>query len=95
MARKEYRPPPFSGKGGSKREQKESVSRVEHYVSASVGLVTVAGTVMLFGPMLLNTVQGFGVLSTTILVFVLVTLWIFVWIAIETALIWHMSRLAT
>jgi len=83
----------MSGENDIPREEAETTPWFEHASCALIGLGTVVAVVFLFGQLLLNMTQGFAALATTVLVFTLVTLWVLVWIAVESFWEWRAGRL--
>lgn len=88
------RPSSLSREAKANSTPMNTVSSVEHYTCALVGLVAVASLTPDFIPLLSRLTQQFGEFSTTILVFVLTTLWVLVWISLESLWEWRAGRLS-
>lgn len=73
--------------------QINTVSGAEHYTCALVGLGTVVILTLAFIPLLFRLTQQFNRFSTTIIVFSLATLWVLVWISLESFWEWRAGRL--
>lgn len=93
MAGRTHRPSPMSGENDAPRERTETTPWFEHASCALIGLGTVAAVVFFFGQSLLAMTQGFAEFATTVLVFSLVTLWVLVWITVESVWEWRAGRL--
>jgi hypothetical protein len=88
------KPSSFGREGKPDSSQTNTVSGFEHYTCALVGLGAVAVLAFFFIPLFFRLVQQFEEFSTTILVFVLTTLWVLIWMSLESLWEWRAGRLS-
>jgi hypothetical protein len=82
------------GREKTTNSDESTTSRLQYYGGAVTGLGAVAAVVFFFGPLLIQLTEPFAVLSSTMLVFCLVALWVLVWISFELAWEWQAGRFA-
>lgn len=78
---------------GRKSSEFRRTGGLERYFCTVGGFFLAAALVVLLYPLVLAVTRPFGLLSSTALVFVLVSTWFVTWISLEVAWEWRAGRL--
>jgi|GEM_PF-2001263 len=84
---------PLDRRERASKNQQYAPSAVRHSICALASLGGVTILILVFITLLFRLTQQFGMFSTTVLVFGLTTLWVLVWISLESVWEWRAGRL--
>jgi uncharacterized protein YqhQ len=77
----------------SETTDSKTVGPIEHYSCGLAGLLMTAAIGILLYPTLVAVTRPLHLLSSTVLLFILITIWVVAWMVFELAWEWRAGRL--